>query len=118
MNIDLTDDEFALLTDIFNEHGSDCSGVDSGKMRALAEKLGIWESIPPPTAEEKERWEKFRNSELGQLTQKLFARVNEQLANQMIENFHYYNDSDWNKPGAKIGTSLKIRLPKDYTIKE
>lgn len=115
---ELTDEEFETLEEIFDDHGSDCPYVDCGQFQALGEKFGILEPIPPPTEEELKRREEFRNSLLGKLTREMFVKANESMVKMLIEqqrDWQWWNDDFSN---AKIGTTLKIRLPNDYVASD
>lgn len=116
---ELSDAEFDLLTEIFDEHGSDCPYIDSDAMQALAEKLGIWGPIPPPTEEELKRREEFANSPNGKLMRDLMLKTNESLAKHMLDCIpNIYSGEQSADPNIKIGTTLRIRLPNDFTVKE
>lgn len=111
---ELSDEEFEILKDLFSDHGSDCPYTDSNKLQALGEKFGILEPIQPPTEEELKRREEFRNSPFGLMMSKMLVSINMSIVedilkpNALIENF--------GKEGAKIGSTLKIKLPNDYTV--
>lgn len=112
MRVDLTDDEFDTLKDIFNEHGSDCPSVDCDKMQALAEKMGIWEPKPPLTEEELRRREELRKGPLADFAKMLF-RPNMLWQDGLWFNKVFSEDVS----NAKIGSQLRVRLPQDYAVK-
>lgn len=119
-NFELNDEEFETLKDIFSDHGSDCPFTNSEKLQALGEKLGILQPTPPPTEEELKRREEFRNSPYGLMMSKLFKQSNASLAKMLIEQQRgnaFISSVQWGEGGAKIGTTLKIRLPNDYLVK-
>lgn len=121
----LTDDEYKTLSQIFDDVGNDCPNVDSDKMQALGEKLGILKPIPPPTPEELKRREEFANSDFGKAISRLFANANEHIAKALLEHeadlgfvmSDRTNNYQWPE-NLKIGDTFRIRLPKDYVVKD
>lgn len=117
-DFNLTDDEFETLRDLFSDHGSDCPYTDSDKLQALGEKLGILQPIPEPTPEELKRREEFRNSPYGLMMSELMKSANATMARMLIDQQRdsaFMSGEQWGKD-AKIGTTLKIRLPADYIV--
>ncbi len=123
MNFELTDDEFQTLKDIFDDWGSDCPYTDTNKRQALGEKFGILEPIPEPTPEELKRREEFKNSEFGLFISKMFSDCNStmsKMAAEAMKDNAFVQGIQWpdefGKEGAKIGSVLRIKLPRDYNI--
>ena len=123
MQIELTSEELETLKELFNDWGSDQPYADYAKVRALAEKLGFWEPEPDPTEEELKRREEFINSPIGKIMSELFKRNNEFIAKTLLDRKldvkftkgDADNNYQWND---KIGSSLRIRLPNDYVVKD
>ena len=114
MNIELTDDEFEILKDVFFDWGSDCPYTDCDKYRALGRKLGFLEPEKPEkplTEEEIKRRDKFAEAmkPIMQASNHLLEAVLKDLANPKIDILY----------GSKslIGSKLRICLPNDYVVK-
>lgn len=115
MTIEFTDDDVKIIKELIFE----CDPYFSrDKLRPLAEKLGVWEPEQPPTKEQLEREEEFRNSPMGKLATQMFVKCEEYYSKEMLKrekDCAFINGSQWD---CKIGTSIKIRLPIDYKVKE
>jgi|HubBroStandDraft_2_1064218.scaffolds.fasta_scaffold357458_1 hypothetical protein len=109
--MELTVEDIEVLKDVFDGYGNDCPGGNTDKIQALAEKLGIWKPIEPPTEEELKRREEFRNSPLGKQISELFSQSNEYLI-AALENHKldvlYSKGTQW-----PVGTELNISIPDD-----
>ena len=112
MQIELNDEELETLNELFNDWGSDCPDADYDKVQALAEKFGFWKPKQPPTEEELKRREEFANSPLGQLTRDIVKRAYETIGKQLLEQKELFDKKD-----AEIGSTLRIKLPNDYQVK-
>jgi hypothetical protein len=105
MNIELTDEEFETLKNVFDDWGSDCPDTDVAKWRTLGEKLGFIEPIPEPTAEEIKRREEFAKS----------MRPILEASNHLLEGITF-KPIDVLFGQTKIGSTLRIKLPNDYKV--
>ncbi len=110
--VELSDDEFEILRDAFNDVGCDCPSVNWDKFKALGVKFGFWEAEKLPTEEELKRREEWINDEYLKLS-KVFAQMDKDLAKKMIENYKFFDGVNW----PRIG-SLRIKLPNDYQVKD
>lgn len=108
-----TDEEIETIKDVLNDWGSDCPGTDSNKVRALQVKLGLREPELPPTEEELKRREEFAKSPYGLMMSNLFIQTNDYYTKLAKEYTEFYSGEVWGDD-AKIGTQLRIRLPKDF----
>lgn len=114
MAITFTDDEIETIKSIISEHGSDCPGTDSDKVLELEYKLGL--SVRPTAeeiAEQERKRKEWAESPYGkQMTEILNA------SNYLISDIYTNVDVLFGVKDFKIGSTLRIRLPNDYNLKE
>lgn len=77
----------------------------------------LWKYAPTP--EEIERNRLFAESPMGKFCIEVFKRTNEKFVKSLVdrpEDFLFAQGKQWD--GANIGTTLRIRLPNDYSVKD
>ena len=115
--MNFTEAEIETVKSLLLDHGSDCPDMDSDALQALGEKLGVFQPIEPPTAEDLKRREEYANSPAGKMMRELFEATNRSLAQSMAEQIMTKSFFDGEQLGGKIGSTLRIRLPNDYQVK-
>ncbi len=106
-----TDDEIETIKSIILEHGCDCPGTDSDKVKELEYKLGLSiRPTPEELAAHEKRMQEWRESDSG----KAFVQALS-YHNHLLEDISGTPDVLFGS--MKIGSQLRIRLPNDYNIK-
>lgn len=114
-----TDDEIETIKSIINEYGSDCPYTDYDKVKELKYKLGLSKRPTPEEIAEKERKQKeFNESPQGKLIAEMVARQNDLITAQLLSPNIFIDQHLWDNENFKIGSTLRIKLPKDYQIKD
>lgn len=124
MPIELSSDDIEILKDVFNGYGCDCPDGDTNKIQALAERLEIWKPIEPLTEDQLKRNEEFRSSTFGKQISEMFTLSNKYIRKLSLDiikpTYSFTAGSQWldefDNKDAKIGTTLKIKLPNDFSI--
>jgi len=111
-----TDEDIEIIKEVFSDWGSDMPYADYNKVRVIDVKFGVREEEKSPTEEELKRREEFAKSPYGLEMTKLFSQTNDyfnKLAEELVDQKEFFESPQWGD-NAKIGTQLRIRLPKDF----
>jgi len=118
--MNFTDQDIETIKELLRDHGSDCPGADSDAVQALGEKLGVYQPELPPTAEELKRWEERAKDPmwivLSQMMSSMNAHLAQSIADDITRDSPFLSALSANSD-EKIGSTLRIRLPNDYTVK-
>ncbi len=108
------DDEIETIKEIIREWGSDCPDTDYEKVKELEYKLGI--SVRPTAeeiAEQERRRKEWAESPFGKEMSKILN-----ASNYLLNDIYKDVDILFGETNFKIGSTLRIRLPNAYTVKE
>lgn len=116
--MNFTDQEIETIKSLIRDHGCDYSlETDSAEYQSLGEKLGVLEPQRKFTdeelAERANRREKWENSDFGKLMKDMQRGLIESMSKQVLAKSFF----DGQQGDAKIGSTLRIRLPNDYVVK-